>query len=647
MISINQISVFFGGMPLFNDITFLVNPNDKIGLTGKNGAGKSTLLKLISGQFKPDEGSIATPREFTIGYLPQEMHHNKGINIVQEARKAFDEVEKLEKKLAVLTDELNSRDDYDSDEYMDIVTMLSTASERHSMIGGGNVEGEIERTLTGLGFSEDDMSRNMETFSGGWQMRVELAKILLQQPDLILLDEPTNHLDIESIQWLEKFLSTYKGAVVLVSHDKTFLDKVTNRTIEIVAGRIEDYKANYSKYLLLRAERRSQQMATQKNQQKMIEQQEKFIERFRSKASKASVVQSRIKQLDKVERIEIAEEDDSKIRFRFPEAPRSGKIVVEGIKVNKAYGSKHVLDHIDFEVVRGDKVAFVGKNGEGKSTLSKIIIKNLPSEGVVNIGYNVEVGYYAQNQADLLDMNKTVLHTIDSVATGEFAGKARSILGSFLFSGDAVEKKVSVLSGGEKARLALALLLLKPMNLLVLDEPTNHLDMRSKDILKEALIKYTGTLILVSHDRDFLDGICNRVFEFRNKKIKEYPMGIMEYLSYRNLEDFKELEKEKPKAKAIAKPELVVEQKPTKDEVKQNYDQQKELEKEDRKKQNRISRLESSISETEKKQKELEELLANPETFKDQRKSAQLLKEYDVVKSELEKLIAEWEQLLA
>lgn len=647
MISINQLSVYFGGTPLFNDVTFLINTNDKVGLTGKNGAGKSTLLKLISGKTKPDEGNIATPKEFTIGYLPQEMMHNKGLTIVEEARKAFDEVQQLEKKIEKLTDELNSRTDYETDEYMDIVTMLSNASERHSMIGGGNVEGEIERTLSGLGFSPEDMLRNMETFSGGWQMRVELAKILLCQPDLILLDEPTNHLDIESIQWLEKFLSTYNGAVVLVSHDRAFLDQVTKRTIEIVAGRIEDYKANYSRYLELRAERRAQQLATQKNQQKMIEQQERFIERFRSKASKATLVQSRIKQLDKVERIEIAEEDDSKIRFRFPEAPRSGKVVVEGENICKSYGSKEILNNLSFEVIRGDKVAFVGRNGEGKSTLSKIITKHLEYEGKINIGYNVEVGYYAQNQADLLDMNKTVLQTIEYAATGEFAGKARNILGSFLFSGDAVDKKVSVLSGGEKARLALALLLLKPMNLLVLDEPTNHLDMRSKDILKEALINYTGTLLIVSHDRDFLNGICNRVFEFKNKHIKEYPMGIKEYLAYRNMDDFKALEM--AKNVASEKKKVIVSAPPIelKQEVKVDYGQQKELEKEDRKKQNRITKLETLISEAENKQGQLEEMLAVPEVFKDQVKASSLLKDYEAVKLELEQLMKEWEELLA
>jgi ATP-binding cassette subfamily F protein 3 len=644
MISLNQLSVYFGGMPLFNNISFLINQQDKVGLTGKNGAGKSTLLKLISGGLRPDEGSLAFPKECTIGYLPQEMTHNKGITIVEEARKAFAELQKLEAKVEKLTEEISNRDDYESDEYMDLIQMLSSASERQAMLGGSNVEGEIERTLTGLGFSSDDMGRNMETFSGGWQMRVELAKILLQRPDLILLDEPTNHLDIESIQWLENFLSSYPGAVLLVSHDRAFLDKITNRTIEIVAGRIEDYKANYSRYLELRAERRAQQMATQKNQQKMIEQQERFIERFRSKASKATVVQSRIKQLDKIERIEIAEEDNASIRFRFPDAPRSGKIVVEGRNITKNYGEKLVLDNIDFDIVRDDKVAFVGRNGEGKSTLSKIIIGQLEKQGQLNLGYNVEVGYYAQNQADLLDMNKTVLETMEAAATGPFAGKARNILGSFLFSGDAVDKKVFVLSGGEKARLAMALLLLKPTNLLVLDEPTNHLDMRSKDILKEALINYTGTLILVSHDRDFLDGICNRVFEFRNHKIKEYPMGIREYLSYRKLNDFKALEiQQKQKKEAAQKPEVRQDIQV----VQKNYTEQKEQEKELRKKQNRLSKVESLIAELENEQEQLEIQLSDPEVFKNAEKSNSLLKRFDDLKAELEKLMEEWEGLSA
>ncbi|MFN4121764.1 MAG: ABC-F family ATP-binding cassette domain-containing protein [Flavobacteriales bacterium] len=642
MISLNQLSVYFGGVPLFNNISFLVNQQDKIGLTGKNGAGKSTMLKLISGQMRPEEGNLAYPKECTIGYLPQEMNHNKGLTIVEEARKAFAELQKLEAKVERLTEEISNRDDYDSDEYMDLVQMLSSASERQGLLGGGNVDGEIERTLTGLGFSVEDMRRNMETFSGGWQMRVELAKILLQRPDLILLDEPTNHLDIESIQWLENFLSSYPGAVILVSHDRAFLDKITNRTIEIVAGRIEDYKANYSRYVELRAERRAQQLATQKNQQKMIEQQERFIERFRSKASKATAVQSRIKQLDKIERIEIDEEDNASIRFRFPDAPRSGKIVVEGRDVSKTYATKLVLDHIDFDIVREDKVAFVGRNGEGKSTLSKIIIGQLDKQGTVNLGYNVEVGYYAQNQADLLDMNKTVLETMEAAATGPFAGKARNILGSFLFSGDAVDKKVSVLSGGEKARLAMALLLLKPANLLVLDEPTNHLDMRSKDILKEALINYTGTLVLVSHDRDFLDGICNRVFEFRDHKIKEYPMGVKEYLSYRKLNDFKALEtqqkqKKEQQQKAEQKQVAPMEQK--------NYAEQKEVEKEQRKKQNRLSKVESLIAELEKEQKQIEAKLSDSEIFKDAAQSNTLLRRFDEVKAELEKLMEEWESL--
>jgi len=634
MITVGNLSVLFSGKPLFEDISFMIQPRDKVGLTGKNGAGKSTLLKIIAKMQDPTKGNISVPSGYRIGYLPQEMKHASGKTIFEEAKTAFHEMMALEKELNDLSKQLETRTDYESDEYHEIIERLNDVGQRLSLLGSGSIDGETEKILLGLGFSQSDLGRQMDEFSGGWKMRVELAKILLQMPDAVLLDEPTNHLDIESIQWLESFLSTYPGAVVLVSHDRAFLDAVTLRTIEITLGKIEDYKASYSRYVVLRKERRDQQMAAYVNQKKMIDDTEKFIDRFRAKASKAVQVQSRIKQLDKVERIEVEQGDNATIHFRFPDAPRSGKVALTLENVKKSFGDKVILKGIDMLVERGDKIAFVGRNGEGKTTLSKIITGNLDNTGVVALGHNVKIGYYAQNQAELLDPKSTVLETLENVARNITTLQLRNILGSFLFGGDAVDKKVGVLSGGEKGRLALARLLLEPINLLILDEPTNHLDMRSKDILKSALNQYNGTMILVSHDREFLDGLCNKVIEFKEGFTKEFPGGIFEFLQSRKLETLKALEqkeakvvkKEEPKAKSReAAPVNSKELKQTQTQIRTCEDQ--------------ISMLEKQVA-------ELENKLADTELYSNQEESAKLLSKYESTKAELTKNMEKWESLL-
>jgi ATP-binding cassette subfamily F protein 3 len=639
MITVGNLSVLFGGKPLFEDISFMIQSRDKVGLTGKNGAGKSTLLKIISKQQEPTKGNVAVPSGYRIGYLPQEMKHATGKTIFEEARTAFDEVLGLEKELNDISHQLETRTDYESDEYHELIERLNDAGQRLSLLGGGSIDGETEKILIGLGFKPDDLHRSMDEFSGGWKMRVELAKILLQMPDAVLLDEPTNHLDIESIQWLENFLSGYPGAVVLVSHDRAFLDAVTNRTIEITLGKIEDYKASYSRYVVLRQDRRDQQKAAYLNQKKKIEETEKFIDRFRAKASKAVQVQSRIKQLDKVERLEVEEEDNSAIHFRFPAAPRSGKVVLRAEHIKKNYDHKQVLKGLDFIVERGEKIAFVGRNGEGKTTLSKIITGKLDHDGELEIGHNVKIGYYAQNQADLLNPDATVLGTLEQVAVNTTTLQLRSILGSFLFSGDAVEKKVKVLSGGEKGRLALARLLLEPVNLLVLDEPTNHLDMRSKDILKEALRNYDGTMILVSHDREFLDGLCNKVYEFNQGLIREFPGGIFDFLQSRKLETLKQLEvkKEAPKAEKNA---VQNHSKASSNAPKPNDKEQKQLITKIRNAEERISELETRLKDAELK-------LANPELYSNQNEAAKWLKIHETIKLELDFEMKSWEELSA
>jgi ATP-binding cassette, subfamily F, member 3 len=605
MISVNQLTVQFGGFDLFKDISFLVNPKDRIGLVGKNGAGKSTLLKILYGLQQPTSGEVITPAEAKIGYLPQQMVHQDGKTVIEEARTAFAEVLELDKRIHEISRLLGEREDYESAEYLNLIHELTDLTDRFHLLGGTNIDESLEQTLLGLGFSMADFYRQTNEFSGGWRMRIELVKILLRHPNILLLDEPTNHLDIESIQWLENYIKDFNGAAVIISHDKAFLDNLTNRTIEISLGKIYNYKAAYSQYVELRKERRDQQMAAYRNQQKMIGDTEDFIERFRYKATKAVQVQSRIKQLDKVDRIEIEEEDFSAINIKFPPSPRSGQVVVEAKEVTKAYGEKLILDDIDFVIERGEKVAFVGKNGEGKSTFSKIIMNEIEAKGLCKLGHNVSIGYFAQNQDELMDENISVLETIDRVAVGDIRTKVRDLLGSFLFRGEDVEKKVKVLSGGERSRLAMVKLLLQPVNLLILDEPTNHLDMRSKDILKKALISYDGTLILVSHDREFLDGMVNKVYEFRDHKIKTHFGGIYEFLQKRKLENLVQLE-QKVKVEAVtAVKETTV--------LKLDYLEKKELDKTIRKISQRISSIEKEIETLEKELETINQKLSDPE----------------------------------
>jgi len=541
MISIEQLTVEFDGRRLLDSIGFLINPKDKIALVGRNGAGKSTLIKLIAGSEQPTRGSIIASPDLTIGYLPQHMIHNEGTTVMQETEKAFYHITKLQEEIDQLTLQLTERLDYESEEYAEVIDKLSNAYEHMQIINSGNFYAEIEKNLLGLGFLRSDFDRQCSEFSGGWRMRIELAKILLQTPDILLLDEPTNHLDIESIQWLETFLSNTTSAILLVSHDKAFMDGVTNRTIEISLGHIYDYDVNYSKYLQLRLERHDQQVRAFENQQKMIQDTEDFIDRFRSKATKAVQVQSRIKALNKVERLEVDIEDTSKLKLKFPPAPRSGAIPVEIENLSKAYDDHVVLDHIGLIINRGEKVAFVGKNGEGKSTLIKCILDEIEYTGILKLGFNTKIGYFAQNQPSLLDENLTVFETVDYVAVGDVRTRLRDILGAFMFGGDASDKKVKVLSGGERSRLAMIRLLLEPVSLLILDEPTNHLDIPSKEVLKEAIKAYDGTAIIVSHDREFLDGLVTKVYEIGNKKIREHLGGIYEFLEKKKMENLNEL----------------------------------------------------------------------------------------------------------
>ncbi len=546
MISIQNLSVEFSAKSLFDRINYVINRKDKIALVGKNGAGKSTMLKIIAGLQKPTSGSVSVPQDTTIGYLPQHMTLSDNNTVIGEVRTAFCHLDKLRAEYDKMNADLNSRTDYESDDYHRLIGSMTTLSERISIEESENAEAEIEKTLTGLGFSRADFNRQTSEFSGGWRMRIELAKLLLRRPDVLLLDEPTNHLDIESIQWLESFLTTKANAVVLVSHDRAFIDNVTNRTIEISLGKIYDYSVNYSKYVVLRRERLEQQMRAFQNQQKQIQETEDFIERFRYKATKSVQVQSRIKQLAKIQRIEVDEVDTSHLNLRFPPAPRSGDYPVIAENLGKAYGSHVVFDNAAFTIKRGEKVAFVGKNGEGKSTLVKCIMNEIPYTGTLKIGHNVKIGYFAQNQAQLLDETQTVFDTIDKVAVGDIRTKIRDILGAFMFGGEASEKKVKVLSGGEKTRLAMIRLLLEPVNLLILDEPTNHLDMNTKDILKQAIKDFNGTVIVVSHDREFLDGLVEKVYEFGGGRVKECLGGIYEFLEKKKLTSLAELEKNVP-----------------------------------------------------------------------------------------------------
>ena len=641
MISINNVTVSFSGTDLFNDITFVINPKDRIGLTGKNGAGKSTLLKTIVGIQPIDKGNITIPNDVTIGYLPQQMDLPGEKTVIDETLSCFDDALKLEDEVNRLTHLVSERNDYDSPEYEKLVHQLSEASERLDLMGNLNKrQAECEVVLKGLGFKQEDFLRKISEFSGGWKMRIVLAKIILKKPKLFLLDEPTNHLDIESIQWLENFLKDYNGAVVLISHDRTFLDNVTKRTIEISLGKIYDYNAPYTHYLELRKERRAQQIAAYENQQKLIKDTEEFIERFRYKPTKSVQVQSRIKMLDKLERIEVDLEDNSSIHFKFPPAPRSGQIVVKATNFSKSFGQKEILKNIDFQLERGEKVAFVGRNGEGKTTFSRCIIGQLDFDGELKTGYNVSIGYYAQNQDELLDPEKTVFQTLDDIATGDLRLKVRDILGAFLFGGEDIDKKVKVLSGGERARLEMAKLLFQPYSLLVLDEPTNHLDIRSKDILKQALLNYDGTLILVSHDRDFLTGLADTVYEFKDKKIKQYKGGIEYFLEKKRVENQNVVQRDGANFVLTAQPQKNVadQQKDNKASSKELYQQKKERDKQLRKLKNAVEKSEQRVTLLETELQNIQDLLNDTKN-----QTQENFKKYEDLKTELDNEMQYWE----
>ena len=630
MFNAHNITVSFGGETLFDSISFRLGKGDRIGLIGKNGAGKSTLLKLLAKENNPTSGTFALEKNCQIGYLPQDLDFENGRTVLEEAYLAFEEIIKVERRQEEIHEFMGKTKDYESQAYMDVLDELTELNTRYEMIGGYHYQAQTEKILLGLGFTMEDLNAPTDTFSGGWRMRIELAKLLLKENDILLLDEPTNHLDIESIIWLEQFLKKYKGALVMVSHDRMFLDQVTNRTIEIVQQRIFDFKKSYSEYMLLRHELRAQQQAAQKNQEKQIQQTEKLIERFRAKASKASMAQSLIKKLDKIDRIEIDPEENRKIKFEFGISHQPGKIILETQNISKAYDDKQVLNGVDIEVVRGEKIAFVGQNGQGKSTLAKIIVDEISYEGEVKLGHNVELGYFAQNQSTYLDGSKTVLESAEDSATPENRTKVRDLLGSFLFQGDAVEKKVSVLSGGERNRLALCKLLLQPFNVLIMDEPTNHLDIASKNVLKEALRNFKGTLILVSHDRDFVQGLCEKVVSFKDREVKPFLGDINAYLEFQKLSSLKELEKKTP----------VVRQ-----EKKESDPASFEKQKEQRAAQQKIEKIEKKIARLEKEIKEIDfeleieydKTIAQPNFFDN----------YQAKKNELEQLMQNWEELQA
>ena len=638
MISIEGLKVEFGVKPLFQDVSFVINDKDRIALVGKNGAGKSTMLKILCGMQKPTSGNVAVPTDTTIGYLPQVMNLQDSTTVKEEARKAFAGITDLKAKIDELNKQLSERTDYESDEYMALVHKFSVEHDRYMMMGADNYEAEIERTLTGLGFSRDDLERPTTEFSGGWRMRIELAKILLAKPDVLLLDEPTNHLDIESIQWLEQFLAQSAKAVVLVSHDRAFINNVTNRTLEISCGKVIDYKVKYNEYVKLRAERREQQIRAYENQQKEIADIKDFIERFRYKPTKAVQVQSRIKQLEKIVPIEIDEVDTAALRLKFPPCLRSGDFPVICDDVAKSYGSHIVFDNVTMTIRRGEKVAFVGKNGEGKSTLIKCIMGEIPFEGNLKIGHNVQIGYFAQNQAQLLDENLSVFDTIDRVARGEIRLKINDILGAFMFGGEASEKKVKVLSGGERSRLAMIRLLLEPVNMLILDEPTNHLDMQSKDVLKEAIKSFDGTAIIVSHDREFLDGLVTKVYEFGGGKVTEHLGGIYDFLQNKNIDNLDALHTLSNATGNINKTD---EPNPVTSSDKVSYEQHKEQMKQLRKAEKDVKDSEKKIEKMENRLHELDTLLCQTEYASD----ITLVTEYTDIKKSLDEEIERWEQL--
>jgi len=611
MISVEGLRVEFGGFTLFDDVSFVINKKDRIALVGKNGAGKSTMLKILAGLQSPTGGVVSIPKETTIGYLPQQMQLKDIRTVREEAEMAFDHIHDMEREINLLNEQLAERTDYESEAYHKIIDKVTHLSEQFQMMGGSNYHAELERTLIGLGFSREDFDRPTSEFSGGWRMRIELAKLLLRRPDVLLLDEPTNHLDIESIQWLENFIATRANAVILVSHDRAFIDNTTSRTIEIELGHIYDYKVKYSDYVVLRKERREQQLRAYENQQKKLADTEAFIERFRYKATKSTQVQSRIKQLEKIERIEVDEIDTAMLNLKFPPAPHSGSYPVIAEEVSKSYGDHLIFEHVNLTIKRGEKVAFVGKNGEGKSTLVKCIMNEIPFEGSLKLGHGVKIGYFAQNQAQLLDDNMTVFDTVDYVAQGDIRTKIRDILGAFMFGGEASEKKVAVLSGGERSRLAMIRLLLEPVNLLILDEPTNHLDMRSKDVLKNALKDFDGTVIVVSHDREFLDGLVEKVYEFGNKRVVEHLGGIYEFLERKKMQNLQELEVSANKATEAAADENV----PTQNKL--SYEARKELNKAIKKQEKLIAESEKKIEELETSIADLEAKLATPEGASD------------------------------
>lgn len=630
MVNVYNLAVSFQGDYLFEGVTFQLKAGDRVGLVGKNGAGKSTLLRILSGEQEYDAGQIATDKEVSIGFLKQDIDFHKGRTVLEESYQAFTTIKSLENQLEYINRQLAERTDYDSDSYHRLMIDLNEVQHSYEIHGGYNYQGETERILLGLGFKREDFGKLTETFSGGWRMRIELAKLLLQNNDILLLDEPTNHLDIESILWLEEFLTTYPGAVVIVSHDRMFLDNVTNRTIEISLGKIYDFNKPYSQYLILRGEMREQQLAAQKNQQKQIEQTEKLIDKFRAKASKATMAQSLIKKLDRMERIEVDEDDNSVMALRFPVSVTPGRVVVEAENVSKAYGELEVLKNINLFVERDSKIAFVGQNGQGKSTLAKIIVGEIPFKGNLTLGHNVQIGYFAQNQSDYLDGNKTILDTMIDAANESNRSRVRDILGSFLFRGDDVEKFVRVLSGGERNRLALAKLLLQPFNVLVMDEPTNHLDIQSKNVLKEALKNFEGTLILVSHDRDFLQGLTNKVYEFKDHKIKEYLGDIDFFLEQRNIGNLREAEK-KTLTTTISR---------EKGSGKEEFESQKQL----KSLKNKLSNIESAIAKVEKEIEKADKALV--ENYDDTIAKPDFFKKYEKKKLELQSLMNEWEEVI-
>ena len=633
MISLDNLTVSYGGWTLFDSISFMINEKDRIGLVGKNGAGKTTLLRIITGEQEPSEGAVTLNGECSIGYLPQQMRVADTTTLKAETEKAFDEVLRLEAQIEKITTEIAERTDYESEEYSTLIHRLNEAQDRYHILGGDTREADIEKTLLGLGFKRTDFNRPTKEFSGGWRMRIELAKLLLQRPSIFLLDEPTNHLDIESIQWLEEYLKNYNGAVLLISHDRAFLDNVTTRTIELSLGHIYDYKVPYSKFVELRAERRVQQMAAYENQQKLIEKTEEFIEKFRYKPTKSNQVQSRIKQLERLERIEVDEEDLSRLNIKFPPAPRSGQIVAEIKEVGKSFGQKHIFSGATFTIERGQKIALVGRNGEGKTTMARMLIGELEqTEGSIKLGANVNIGYYAQNQDDLMDGDFTVFDTLDRVAVGDIRTRLRDILGAFLFRGEDIDKKVKVLSGGERSRLAMARLMLEPYNLLVLDEPTNHMDMRSKDILKNALQKYDGTVVVISHDRDFLDGLVDRIYEWRDGGVQEYLGGIYYFLEKRKLDSMQEIERKDTPTEST--------QPKTNSSGKLSYEQKKEQEKAVRKLRKAIENVETELAKIEEQIAEYDSKFATATEYNEADYAA-----YNELKASYDKQMHEWEKL--